>query len=158
MSPPDGLAIRSARAGDREAVLALAPRLAATGTPDGRDRAQVEAADLQAIGAVFDAPADDAALLVAKVDGRIAGFIHLRTVHDYYTQSPIAHVSDIVVAEGAEGLGIGRGLMVAGERWARARGYRMIQLYVLPGNAPAVALYERTGYRAEWSKYVKPLD
>ena len=57
---------------------------------------------------------------------------------------------------GAEG--VGEALVQAAQAWARCRGYRMMQLYVLPGNAGARRLYERMGYRAEWLKYVKPLE
>ena len=33
----------------------------------------------------------------------------------------------------------------------------MMQLYVLPENVSARALYERMGYRVEWIKLVSPL-
>ncbi|GAB2510821.1 GNAT family N-acetyltransferase [Lysobacter humi (ex Lee et al. 2017)] len=149
--------VRPVQAGDREAVLALVPRLAATGTPPGRDRAQVEQADVASLREALAAPTADAAVLVAELDGAVAGFIHVRTVRDYYTQAGITHVSDVVVAAHAEGRGIGRLLMDAAERWARDRGHALVQLYVLPENVPARSLYEKAGYRAEWLKYIKPV-
>jgi GNAT superfamily N-acetyltransferase len=45
----------------------------------------------------------------------------------------------------------------AAEAWALARGYSMMQLYVLPENSGARKLYERAEYRPEWIKYVRPL-
>ena len=90
--------IRPATAADREAILTLVPRLAEWGTPPGRDRHQIEQVDLRSIAAALTACAPDSAVLVAEAQARVLGFIHVRTVADYYTQSPIGHVSDVVVA------------------------------------------------------------
>lgn len=149
--------IRPASPADREAILALVPRLAECGTPAGREQRQVVAVDLQTIAAAIDDASPESAVLAAEEDGVVVGFVHARTVTDYYTQSPIGHVSDLVVAPEAEGKGVGEALVQAAQAWARCRGYRMMQLYVLPGNAGARRLYERMGYRAEWLKYVQPL-
>jgi ribosomal protein S18 acetylase RimI-like enzyme len=150
--------IRPATAEDREAILALVPRLAQHGTPPGRDARQVAVTDLQAIAAVIDARTAETQLLVAVHDRSIVGFIHVKTVTDYYTQRPIGHISDIVVAPQAEGRGVGRALTSAAEEWARSRGYTLMQLNVLVGNTAARSLYEQLRYGAEWLKYVKPLS
>jgi GNAT superfamily N-acetyltransferase len=150
--------IRPAAHDDRSAVLALVPRLAATGVPPGRDAAQVESSDLHSITQALTTPASGEALLVAEHDGRIHGFIHLKTVVDYFTQQPIAHVADVVVAAVAEGKGVGKDLMRAAEDWARSCGYGLVQLHVLVDNARARTLYEKLGYSAEWLKYIKRLD
>lgn len=149
--------IRPATAADREAVLALVPRLAECGTPPGRDRRQIEQVDLRSIAAALTACAPDSALLVAEAQARVLGFIQVRTVVDYYTQAPIGHVSDVVVAAHAQGQGVGEALLQAAQDWASARDYRLMQLLVLPEDAAARRLYERQGYRAEWLKYVRPL-
>ncbi|AXK72610.1 GNAT family N-acetyltransferase [Lysobacter sp. TY2-98] len=153
-----GIAIRAATQDDHDAILALVPRLAATGTPALRDAKQVCAADLASVGEALRASDGRCACFIAEIDGGLAGFIHVRRVQDYYTQREIAHVSDVVVAPHAEGRGVGRALMTAAEAWAKAQGHPLIQLYVLPENAPARALYERSGYTPEWMKYIKPLD
>ena len=149
--------IRPVAAGDRSAVLQLARRLAEQGTPPGRDQQQVQAADEKSIEAAMDSPSPLAQLLVAEADGQVLGFVHVKTVLDYYTQQQIGHVSDLVVAAHAEGCGLGRALLDAAQSWARGRGYSMMQLFVLPENSGARALYEGTGYRAEWIKYVRAL-
>jgi ribosomal protein S18 acetylase RimI-like enzyme len=150
--------IRSAAREDRTAVLALVPRLATTGSPPGRDAAEVERSDLQSIAQALTAPASGEALLVAEDEGQLLGFVHLKTVVDYFSQQPIAHVADIVVAKAAEGKGVGKHLMSAAEDWARTCGYTMVQLHVLLDNVRARAMYERLGYSAEWLKYIKRLD
>lgn len=152
------MTIRLATSRDRIAVLELAKRLAEQGTPAGRERRQVEAADAQSIAAAIDSPSPDAALLVSDEEGTILGFVHIKTVVDYYTQQPIGHVSDLVVAAQAQGQGLGRVLLDAAQSWATERGYTMMQLYVLPENTAARALYERSDYRAEWIKYVRRLN
>lgn len=150
--------IRSASAADREAILALVPRLSEQGTPSGRDRREIEAVDLQTIAQALDDDSLSCEVLVAEDEGAIVGFIHARTTTDYYTQAPIGHVSDIVVAKGMEGRGVGRALVDAAQEWARSRGYALMQLYVLPENTGARGLYESMGYRAEWLKYVRRIE
>jgi GNAT superfamily N-acetyltransferase len=150
--------IRPATVADLAAVLALVPRLAATGSPPGRDAKQIEASDTESVTRALRQPAADEVLLVAEDAGGLLGLIHVKTVVDYFTQQPIAHVSDVVVAASAEGGGIGKALMHAAEDWARGQGYAMVQLHVLVGNVRARSMYERLGYAAEWLKYIKRLD
>lgn len=149
--------IRVTTVDDLAAVLALVPRLAAAGSPPGRDATQVEASDSKSVTQGVAQPGSDETVLIAEENQVALGFIHIKTVTDYFSQQPIAHVSDVVVAAVAEGKGIGKALMSAAEEWARGRGYPMIQLHVLMGNDRARAMYERLGYSAEWLKYVKPL-
>jgi ribosomal protein S18 acetylase RimI-like enzyme len=150
--------IRPATIADLAAVLALVPRLAATGSPPGRDAQQIEASDIESVTRALQRPAADEVLLVAEDAGGLLGLIHVKTVVDYFTQQPIAHVSDVVVAASAEGRGIGKALMHAAEDWARDQGYAIVQLHVLVDNARARSMYERLGYSAEWLKYIKRLD
>ena len=147
--------IRPATRQDLPAVLELVPRLAATGSPPGRDAGQVEASDRRAITRAITGTEHGEALLLAQDAANVIGFIHLKTVTDYFSQAQVAHVADVAVAAGAEGRGVGKALMNAAEAWSRECGYGMIQLHVLVGNDRARALYERLGYTAEWLKYVK---
>ncbi|PXW26659.1 ribosomal protein S18 acetylase RimI-like enzyme [Paraburkholderia caballeronis] len=45
-----------------------------------------------------------------------------------------------------QGIGVGKRLMRAAQDWARAQGDTQLYLYVLEGNAPAIAFYERQGW------------
>jgi ribosomal protein S18 acetylase RimI-like enzyme len=157
-APAEAIRTRPATAADHGAILALVPRLAATGTPRGRDREQVLAADLASIGEALHDDSGACAIFVAEQGGTVVGFLHVRRMRDYYTQADLSHVSDIVVAAAAEGKGVGTALMADAEHWARAQGHALVQLYVLPENDAARALYERRGFAPEWLKYVKPLD
>ena len=66
-------------------------------------------------------------------------------------------MSVLVVAETAEGLGVGRLLLEAADTWAREQGLAMLTLNVFTGNVRARAVYERLGYMPETLRYVKTL-
>ena len=84
--------IRAATHEDLAAVLALVPRLSATGVPPGRDAAQVEASDTQSIARALTQTSAGEALLIAEETGELLGLVHIKTVVDYFSQQPIAHV------------------------------------------------------------------
>src|SRR5690242_1076746 len=106
--------IRRATPADEANILALAPRLIAFGPPPWRDAQSMRATDLKVLAAALRAEEDAAVVLVAVADaGAIAGFIHLRPGHDYYTERDIGHIADIVVAQAHEGRGIARQLLAA---------------------------------------------
>ncbi len=61
------------------------------------------------------------------------------------------HVADLglMVAATHRRRGIGRALLEAAVDWARESGVRKLELHVFPHNEPAIALYERFGFRQE---------
>jgi RimJ/RimL family protein N-acetyltransferase len=89
----------------------------------------------------------DAAVFVAETNGTIVG--RLSISRDIHPASE--HVADVglMVAQEHRRLGAGTALMQAAERWARDVGVRKLELHVFPHNEPAIALYERLGYRRE---------
>lgn len=150
--------VRPAREEDFEFILALVPRLMEFGPPPWYDAAQMVATDLETIGGwLKETPPNTAFFVAEDDDGQRLGFIHLNTTVDYFTREVVGHVSDVVVAHGAEGRGAGRALMVAGEEWARARGYRLLTLNAFALNTRARRLYEQLGYGEDMVKYVKEL-
>jgi GNAT superfamily N-acetyltransferase len=151
--------IRTADARDREWILPLSARLHDFGPPPWRHRAEMDEAVARAIGVALDSPGGDAAVFAAEdADRRPLGFVHVHTARDFFTGEEHGHVSDIVVAAGAEGRGVGRALMAAGERWSRARGHRLLSLNVFEANTRARSLYERLGFASDTMKLVKVLD
>ena len=89
-----------------------------------------------------DAWFDPAGLLVvAGPDGRLAGF-HWTKQH-----SPeLGEVYVIGVDPSAQGLGLGKTLLLAGLRHLAQQGVDEVLLYVESDNAPAIALYEKYGF------------
>lgn len=150
--------IRPARATDRDFILSLVPRLSEFGPPPWHDPAQMIATDREMIGRVLDeAPPGTAVFVAEGADGAPLGFIHLKTVVEYFSREEQGHVSDLVVAPAGEGRGVGGALMAAGEEWALGRGLRVIGLHVFAVNTRARRLYEKLGYGEDMLKYVKEL-
>ncbi len=156
--PGAAVAIRRASLADEPAVLALVPRLVAFGPPPWRDPASMSATDLSVIAQTLRLDAADPVVLVATaVNEELAGFVHLRSLTDYYTRRQHGHVADLVVAEGHEGRGVATRLLAAGEEWARDQGYEWLTISVFDENARAAKLYEHLGYRRDIARLLKPL-
>ena len=139
--------VRHAEPGDAAALVELAR--AVGGEPEGwliADGSWRSAGDerryLRAIRRYADA-----AVLVAELDGAIVGRLSL--ARDPHPASE--HVADLglMVAKDHRRRGVGSALMEAAEQWARSAGVRKLELHVFPHNEPAIALYDRLGYRRE---------
>lgn len=104
---------------------------------------------------------DDSALLIAKKDHSVLGFIMAQeqATPPYNCIAPhkFAYIFDFVVTEKARGLGIGKQLMNALEEWAKSRNLDYIELSVLSNNTEAHKLYENIGYTNATNIMRKPL-
>jgi len=150
--------IRRARDADKDAVLALVPRLVSGFTPPPwRAPAQMTPTDLDVISQALASSGDDPAIYVAEREGRIVGFIHLTSLEDYYRRRKQGHIGDIVVAEGEEGQGIASALMAKAEEWCRAQGYDWLSLSVFEQNERAERLYRKLGFQRDIIRLLKPL-
>lgn len=160
VTTPSTIRIRDARPTDRDQLLALVPRLRAFGPGPLRSVVDLDRAEHDALDAALDSLAADAAIFVA-VDERsadqVAGVAYVLTTADYFTRESHAHLSILAVAEHAEGRGAGRALLAAVERWAGARGHRMITLNVFADNERARRVYERAGYSPDTVRYAKEI-
>ena len=150
--------IRRATAADQPAILELVPRLVAFGPPEWRDPAAMSATDRKVIGAALQSLSDDPIVLVAVLnDQTVAGFLHLHSVTDYYTERKNGHVADLVVAQAHEGGGIARRLLAAAEDWARAQRFDWLTISVFRDNRRAAQTYERMGYQPEIIRLLKTM-
>ena len=150
--------LRRARDTDREAVLALVPRLVTGFTPPPwRDRAAMTPTDLDVVSKALGSKSEDPAIYVAETKSRIVGFIHLTSLEDYYRRRRHGHIGDIVVAEGEEGRGIATALMAKAEEWCRAQGYDWLSLSVFEQNERAERLYRKLGFQRDVIRLLKPL-
>lgn len=90
---------------------------------------------------------DAAGLLVARDDDAMLGF-HWTKVHPPDGDAPgPGEVYVVGVAPEAQGRGMGRLLTLAGLHHLADRGVPEVILYVEADNAPAIAVYERLGFR-----------
>ncbi|MGH3456071.1 MAG: GNAT family N-acetyltransferase [Nocardioidaceae bacterium] len=134
---------------DRDAVLALAPRLT-QGVAPWRDPDAVHAAALEWVRGSIDAPSADGdqLLLVAERDERIVGFVDAAE-RRHWSGALDVYVGELVVERTAEGRGVGRGLVDAVRDWAGRRGIAVITLETGAANEPARAFYAALGFAEE---------
>lgn len=152
------LSVRPVRPSDRAFLVSLAPRFVAFGVPGWLDAHEtVRALEAQFTELAREVPEGHRLLVAESGDGEPLGFIYLQVQRDFFTGRPHAHVSDVAVAEGADGKGVGRALMSAGEAWARAQGYDRLTLNVFASNTRARQFYTHLGFAEETLKLVKPL-
>lgn len=152
------LVVRRAVAADHDAVLALVPRLVGSFTPPPwREPGAMTETDLAVIADALRSVSEEPAVYVAEMGGAVAGFIHLRSLEDYYRRRRHAHVADIVVAPEREGQGVATALLAKAEEWARAQGYDWLTLGVFEQNARAESLYRKLGYGRDVIRLLKPL-
>jgi ribosomal protein S18 acetylase RimI-like enzyme len=88
-------------------------------------------------------------VLVAEVDGQVAGYARLTRPHPIESGKHVLHINGIAVAPEFQRRGVGKALLDAAADEARARGARRLTLRVLAPNEPARRLYERSGYVVE---------
>ena len=99
----------------------------------------------------------DAAVLVAEVDGQLAGRLSLAR-----DQNPASHhVADLglMVDSRFRRRGVGRALLEAAVEWAPEHGVAKLELHVFPWNEAAIALYESFGFEREGVRrrhYLRP--
>jgi ribosomal protein S18 acetylase RimI-like enzyme len=89
--------------------------------------------------------------------GERVALLHLQLVTDFFTGHQNCHISDLAVAKGADGKGIGRALVKFAEQFAREHRCERLQLAVFPGNERARGFYEAAGFGVETLRMVKPL-
>ena len=156
VSPRSTVRVRPFLPADCDAVLGLAPRLT-IGLAPWRDPDVAVAAARRWIAGTIDAIGPERAVLVVEDStGGCLGFVTVeRDTH--WTGEEQAYVQELVVAEAAEGRGVGRALMAGVEAWAQAQGFRLVELDTGVANSRARAFYARLGYAEESVKLVKVL-
>lgn len=96
-------------------------------------------------------------LVVAELDGEVAGFAVLHVQNLVERDEPGCEVAGLVVGERFRRRGVGELLMQALEDEARARGGRTMVLNTAHRRADAHAFYEALGYEHTGRRYAKEL-
>ncbi len=153
MTAPQGappIRLRDATADDEAFLLEMTRRLADFPTPSWRTAAEIGEADHAILREALHRPGPETSIVIAEdAAGRRIGYVFSATRIDYFTAERHGHVENLAVVAGVEGMGIGRRLMEAAERWARGCGYRRMTLNVFHSNTRAQAVYHRLGYEPE---------
>ncbi|HZU13331.1 MAG TPA: GNAT family N-acetyltransferase [Chloroflexota bacterium] len=154
--PPLDIRIRPATLEDREFLHRIAPRLL-VGYASWRDQERMLKTVDGFLQGDLEAPADRGMMVIAeRADGTrlgVAGVAH----NVNFTGERQAYLGELAVIEEAEGMGVGRLLVEAVERWARDNGHNLLVLDTGAANERARAFYEHLGYREESVRLAKQL-
>jgi N-acetylglutamate synthase-like GNAT family acetyltransferase len=140
------VAIRDAQRGDAEAVARLLTEL---GYPT--DSAAVPAR-LERLRLAGDR------VLVAELDGHVAGLAHLHVSPAIEHEMPVARLGALVVDAACRGLGVGRRLVEAAESDARSHGCSAFFLTTSERRDDAHVFYERLGLEHTGRRYGRTLS
>ncbi|HXS72615.1 MAG TPA: GNAT family N-acetyltransferase [Rhodanobacteraceae bacterium] len=152
--------VRPAHAGDDAFVLSLVERFVSFELPKWRKRSDCASGIRRDIKRALDEPPPGEALFIAEDEsGERVGFLRLQKTRDFFSGRSNCHISDLAVAHGHDGQGVGRALLNHAQAWAKKKKQRcsLITLAVFPGNARARALYERAGFGPDLLRMAKPL-
>jgi len=127
--------LRWARAGDVDALLAIEDAVFET---DKLSRSSFRRLIVS----------QSAAVVVAEAEGRVAGYC----VVLFRANSSVARLYSIAVDPAQSGRGIGRMLLEAAEREARARGRDSLRLEVRQDNPRAIAIYGKSHFQITGSQ------
>lgn len=97
----------------------------------------------------FDERTSPEDVLVAELDGVVAGFVRLQPATPLPASSHALTINGIAVDPPLQCRGVGRALVDAAVAEARRRGARRLTLRVLAHNAAARRLYEACGFEVE---------
>jgi ribosomal protein S18 acetylase RimI-like enzyme len=140
--------IREYTPADRDAILALAPRLTEGKAPWRDDDAWLVAVRSWIADAAESAGRPDNAVFVAVDGDQVVGVVHAAE-RTHFTGQIDAYVGELVTAAGQERRGIARALMDAAEQWGAARGLDYLTLETGSLNHAARAFYQAIGYLEE---------
>ena len=101
------------------------------------------------VGEGFFVHNDPGEVLVAEVDGEVAGYATLHQWSPIPSHAHVLELNGMAVDPGHQGRGVGRALLEACVAGARQRGARKLTLRVLGFNHRARRLYESSGFQVE---------
>lgn len=87
-------------------------------------------------------------IMVAEQKQQIIGMCTAQLLVSTAKGGIVALVEDMVVEDAHRGEGIGRGLLLAIEEWAIARGVRRLQLLADQKNTPALEFYKKMDWKS----------
>ncbi len=150
--------IRAADAGDDDFILSLIPRFVDFELPPWRGKTDCKNGIRRDLtGALRDPPAGEALFVAEDDHGDRVGFLRLQKTRDFFSGKNNCHISDLVVAPGHDGRGIGRALLGFAQAWAKKNRCSLITLAVFPGNARARELYERASFAPDLLRMAQPV-
>jgi ribosomal protein S18 acetylase RimI-like enzyme len=143
MSEPPSVDIRPASVEDAAAIAAL---FTDEGYPAGTT---------DVIGRLERFAGEQAAVLVADLDGQVIGFVALHMIPRFEHDDHIARILALVVDANARERGLGGHLMAEAERIAAEAGAAFVEITAGHHRPEARRLYESLGYDASVTTYLR---
>ena len=142
MTSDERITVRPARMEDLERLVGLLDLLFTIEADFRPDPARQQ----QGLALLLDD--ERARVLVAERADGVVGMCTGQLVVSTAEGGPALLVEDVVVDANHRGRGVGRALLAALADWASSRGVRRLQLLADGTNGPALAFYDRLGWRA----------
>lgn len=104
--------------------------------------------------------ARDAVVMVAEIDGRVAGYVYagIEPLSWKELRDEAGFVHDLLVSDEARSEGVGHQLLDAAIAWLRQRGMPRVVLWTAARNTGAQRLFERRGFRSTMIEMTLELD
>lgn len=145
MSAPDVVEIRIATLADGAALARL---LGAMGYPVEQEATE------ERLGALIDDPGRHF-VMVATVGILVAGVIAGQLIPMLQQEQPLGRITALAVDEERRGLGVGKRLLAAAERWFAARGVGRIEITSAEHRSEAHQFLRNAGFREKRLRLVK---
>jgi GNAT superfamily N-acetyltransferase len=144
-APPPKPKIRAAKPGDAKQISRLVGYL---GHPLGEKAVKK---NLAVLARLKQPP------LVATLDKKVVGLCGVSKMVTVHRDAPVGRISSLVIAEDAQGHGIGRMLVEAAEQWCRKQGCKLVEVTSNDRRTAAHAFYRHLGYERSSIRFFKKL-
>lgn len=150
--------IRKASSTDAGIIKAMLPRLANFEIPPVRTPEQLWQGDRDLVESWEKGERECLVYLATQGnDGDVLGAFIVTLREEVLNHEPSAHLEVLVVAEAAEGRGIGNALLQQAQIASKEAGAQSMSLHVFASNTRARAVYEKQDFDGELLRYYKPL-
>ena len=149
--------IRDGKSSDVPSIRELFPLLASFDVPETRNPEDLWRSDEAMLMAWARGERDDVFVRVAQDGDTLLGITMTSLREELLSHEPSAHLEAIVVAQAAQGRGVGPRLMTDAEVEAKNRGAKSLTLHVFGTNQKARRMYAKLGYQAELLRCIKHL-
>ena len=153
----DKINIRNAKQSDHNFIFTLSPDLAQVANLKWHDDNTVSKMQDDYIAQMLNQTSVNNITLIAEKHGMSLGFIYACEHQDSISNEACGTVPLLAVSAKAQGMGVGKLLMMAAEKWSKQQGYRLLHLEVFANNEKAKGFYNNLGFESETLHMVKPL-